>query len=394
MMSPIINISMILVRLCSMKIMNKFFVTFCFLSLFCSLAEANEMRFSLGNEINETSTLQSNALFGWPWWGSDPKPEPEITPDPTAFRMDNILELEGELNQAIFGQEYAINEVANYLISYKAGINDPNKPIGVFLFVGPTGVGKTQLAKELSNVLLGSKIYMTRLDMSEFSTKEGVWGLIGSPRGYAGAEEGGVLTEALRGRTNSIILLDEIEKAAPEVLKLFLAAFDEGRITSGTGETFNLNSAMFILTTNIASEEILDLSNEGFDNESILARTEGRLVSYLSPEFYNRTTPIIFKAIPLELYPKIIERELALVSKRLWSVKNIYVTFDSSVNNYLFNSLQSNRLGVRPLKRLVEKQLVGNLSHFIVSTNPEPKSHVLISVEDTYVIIKNLGVQG
>jgi len=209
-------------------------------------------------------------------------------------------------------------------------------------------------------------------------------------RGYVDSGKGGVLTEALRGRKNSIILLDEIEKAAPEVLKLFLSAFDEGRITSGTGETFNLNSALFILTTNIASEEILNFSNDGLDNDSILERIEGRMMSYLSPEFYNRTTPIIFKAIPHALYPKIIDRELSLISKRLLAIKQMNITFASSVNEYLFNSLQSNRLGVRPLKRLIEKKLIGNLSHFIVSNKPKPKSNILISVEDNYVIIKEL----
>jgi len=281
--------------------------------------------------------------------------------------------------------------VVTHLINYQAGINDSKRPIGVFLFVGPTGVGKTQLAKELSKELLGSEMNMTRLDMSEYVIAESIWGLIGPPHGYVGAEKRGALTEALRGRTNSIILLDEIEKSAPEVLKLFLSAFDEGRITSGTGETFNLNSAIFVLTTNIASEEILDLSNEGLSNEGILGRVEGHLMSHLSPEFYNRTTPIIFKAIPHALYPKIIERELSLLSKRLLDVKKLYLTFDPSVSEYLFDSLQSNRLGVRPLKRLIEKKLVGSLSYFIVSNNPKPKSHLLVSIEDDNVVIKDLG---
>ena len=366
-----------------MKSLCRISVTLCFLStiFFCTLVEASEMRFSL---LEEAPAFQSHALLSWSWWGDDPEPAPE----PTAFQMDNILELEQKLNESILGQEPAISELTNHLINYQAGINDPNKPIGVLLFIGPTGVGKTQLAKELSKALLGSEINMTRLDMSEYDSHHSIWGLIGPARGYSGYEQGGVLTEALRGRKNSIILLDEIEKAAPEVLKLFLSAFDEGRITSGTGETFNLNSAIFILTTNIASEAILDLSNDGLDNDSILERIEGRLVSYLSPEFYNRTTPIIFKAIPHALYPKIIDRELSLVSKRLLAVKQLKITFDPSVNEYLFNSLQSNRLGVRPLKRLIEKKLIGNLSHFIIKIKPKPNSNILISVEDNYVIIK------
>jgi len=368
--------------------MKQLFLTLCLVSmgLFCSLAEANEMRFSL---LNDMPVVQSNAVLDFSWWGTEPKPKPHG--DPTAFQMDRILELEEALNQAILGQEFAINEVVTHLINYQAGINDSKRPIGVFLFVGPTGVGKTQLAKELSKELLGSEMNMTRLDMSEYVIAESIWGLIGPPHGYVGAEKGGVLTEALRGRTNSIILLDEIEKSAPEVLKLFLSAFDEGRITSGTGETFNLNSAIFVLTTNIASEEILDLSNEGLSNEGILGRVEGHLMSHLSPEFYNRTTPIIFKAIPHALYPKIIERELSLLSKRLLDVKKLYLTFDPSVSEYLFDSLQSNRLGVRPLKRLIEKKLVGSLSYFIVSNNPKPKSHLLVSIEDDNVVIKDLG---
>ncbi len=342
------------------------------------------MRVSLLDEAPTLESKEVNALWGWPWGGDD------SSSDPTAFQMDNILALEGQLNAAILGQEFAINELAHHLISYQAGINDPNRPIGVFLFIGPTGVGKTQLAKELSKVLLGSDVYMTRLDMSEYNTRETIWGLIGSSPGYMDAHSGGVLTEALRGRKNSIILLDEIEKAAPEVRQLFLSGFDDGRITSGMGETFNLNSVIFILTTNIASEDILKLSNDGLDNDSILRRIEGRVMSYLSPEFYNRTTPTIFKAIPRALYPQIIERELSLISKRLWSIKKIKITFDSSVNHYLFNSLQTNNLGVRPLKRLIEKQLIGNLSYFIVKNKPKPKSKILISVEGNDVIIQEL----
>ncbi|MDF1646661.1 MAG: AAA family ATPase [Legionellaceae bacterium] len=368
-----------------MKSLHKFLLTFCFLNaiLCCPFAEASEMRFSL---LEESPTFQSNTLLDWSWWGDDSKSKPKR--NSTAFQMDDILELAGKLNEVILGQEFAINEVTNHLISYQAGINDPNKPIGVFLFIGPTGVGKTQLAKELSKSLLGSEINMIRLDMSEYTSRENIWSLIGSARGYMDSDKGGVLTEALRGRKNAIILLDEIEKAAPEVLKLFLSAFDEGRITSSTGETFNLNSAIFILTTNIASEEIFELSNEGFDNENILALIEGRVVSYLSPEFYNRTTPTIFKAIPHALYPKIIDRELSSVSKRLLSVKKIHLAFDPSVNEYLFNSLQSNRLGVRPLKRLIEKHVTGNLAHFIVRNNPKPDSNILISVEGNEVIVR------
>lgn len=369
-----------------MKKLHKFLVTLSLLYtiLFCPFAEANEMKYSL---TEETPTLQSNILLDWGWWEDDPEPKS----DSTAFKMDNILGLEEKLNQAILGQEFAVSEVTNQLINYQAGINDPGKPIGVFLFIGPSGVGKTQLAKELSKALLGSEIEMIRLDMSQYVSSSSISSLIGSDRGYVDSDKGGVLTEALRGRKNSIILLDEIEKASPEVLKLFLSSFDEGRITSSQGETFNLNSALFILTTNIASEEILKLSNDGFDNESILNYVEGRVISYLSPEFYNRTIPTIFKAIPQALYPKIIDKELDLISKRLWSLKKIRLTFDLSVNEYLCNSLQSNRLGVRPLKRLIEKHVVGNLSRFIVTNNPKAKSNLYISVEGNNVIIKDLG---
>jgi len=159
-----------------MKKYYKRVLTLCFLNiiLFYSLAEASEMKFSL---LEEAPAFQSHALLGWSWWGDDPAPDP--APDPTAFQMDNILELEGKLNEAILGQEFAISEVVNHLISYQAGINDSNKPIGVLLFIGPTGVGKTQLAKELSKALLGSDIHMTRLDMSEYASHYSIWGLIG-----------------------------------------------------------------------------------------------------------------------------------------------------------------------------------------------------------------------
>ncbi|MDF1678816.1 MAG: AAA family ATPase [Legionellaceae bacterium] len=363
------------------------FLILCFLytCLSTTFANAAEMRFSL---LEDSPILQSDTLLGWDWDWWKKKDDPKK--DSTAFRMENILTLEDTLNEAILGQEFATHEVTNHLINYQAGINDPNTPIGVFLFIGPTGVGKTQLAKELSKALLGSELQMIRLDMGEYTVRETVWGLIGPAPGYIGYEKGGVLTEAIRGRKNTIILLDEIEKAAPEVLKLFLSAFDEGRITSGTGETFKLNSAIFILTTNIASEEILELSNAGLDNESIMAEVEGHVISYLSPELYNRTTPTIFKAIPHEVYPKIIDRELALLTKRLFAVKKIHLTFDPSVNTYLFDSLHSNRLGVRPLKRLIEKHITGNLSRFIVMHQPAPQSELLISVEGDDVVIKTL----
>jgi ATP-dependent Clp protease ATP-binding subunit ClpB len=352
----------------------------CFLTtfFFFPFAEANKIKYSL---LKEAPALQSDPLLHW-WWDKDPKD------DPTAFKMDNILDLEKNLNEAILGQSFAITEVTNNLISYQAGINDPNKPIGVFLFAGPTGVGKTQLAKELSKALLGSEVQMTRFDMGEYATEATIWTLIGSSRGYLDSHKGGTLTEAVRNRKNSIILLDEIEKAAPEVRKLFLSAFDEGRITSGTGEVFNLNSSLFILTTNIASEEILELSNNNLDNVSILRQIEGRIAAYLSPELYNRVTPIIFKAIPYELYPKIIDRELYLISKRLLKLKQLQLTFDPSVNQYLFESLKSNHLGVRPLKRLIEQQIIGNLSRFIVTQHPQPESNILITIEGDYVTIK------
>ena len=367
-----------------MKKTQKTSLFFCFISAFLlsTVVKAHDMKFSL---LDDKPPLQSPGLLDWPWSDDTNKRK-----DPSAFQMDRLFELEDKLNEGVLGQTFAANEVTNTLINYQAGINDPNRPIGVFLFAGPTGVGKTQLAKELAKVLLDSEQQIIRLDMAEYNAKYSTSKLIGTTAGYIGYDEGGILTEALRGKTNAIILLDEIEKADPEVLKLFLAGFDEGRITSGNGETFNLNNCIFILTTNIASEDILNLSNAGLDNEAILKRLEGKISAHLTPELYNRITPIIFKAIPYTLYPKIIDRELFLLSKRVYSKKQLRLSFSPSVNDYLFNSIQSNRLGVRPLKRLIERHITNNVARYIVENTPGPDTQLFIAVEGEQVVIRDV----
>lgn len=297
-----------------------------------------------------------------------------------------VLNLKENLSKHVLGQPEAIQTVAATIFNYVAGLNDPKTPIGVFLFLGPTGVGKTELAKVLTNELFKNQKFLIRFDMSHFVESHSGSRLIGSPPGYVNHEEGGQLTEALKAKPKSIVLLDEIEKAHPAVRKLFLPVFDEGYITDSKNRKVFCNNAVFILTSNICSKEIADLFNQNshlsMDGKEVLEVIEPALIEHLSPELYNRVIPVIFRPLSSELMYDLVDKMLKEVIERLQKIKNITLIVDESAKKYLSIHGYHPTLGARPLKRLIQKKVIATLSHEIVYQSIPDGSFVTLYYND------------
>ncbi len=283
------------------------------------------------------------------------------------FGKDNILTLEDRLNALVLDQPEVSKTVVKSLMNYAAGLNDPDRPVGVFLFLGPTGVGKTEFAKALSKEVFGTKNLLVHLDMTGFSEKHTTSGLIGSPPGFVGSEEGGQLTNPLLENPERIILLDEMEKAHANVHKLFLPVFDEGHIYDSKGKFVNCKQAIFIMTSNLNAARIVKLFEEGYTEQEVLAAIEPDLIANLSPELYNRVEPIVFKPLGPETIQKLVGLMLDQVAARLKAANNMTLEVDPSVKTYLAEHGFQPELGARPLKRLIEKQVVACISYAIIS---------------------------
>ncbi|MGL5358060.1 MAG: ATP-dependent Clp protease ATP-binding subunit [Metamycoplasmataceae bacterium] len=265
--------------------------------------------------------------------------------------IDKILILEKELNKKIIGQEKAIKNVTDAIIRSKAKINDPNQPIGSFLFLGPTGVGKTELAKELALNLFGSKKKLLRFDMSEFMDKESITKLIGSPPGYVGYGEMTALSDAVRNNPYSIVLFDEIEKAHPDVLNLLLQILDDGILTDSKGKEVNFKNVIVIMTTNLGSTMILD----GDYSDSKINR---ELQTIFKPEFINRINDIIpFRTLEENDINKIIELELDKLKQRVFEEHSIELNFNKNIILYVYNKGFNRSYGARPIKRIISKEI-------------------------------------
>lgn len=284
-----------------------------------------------------------------------------------AFDLSNILTLEKRLNSQVKGQPEAVKTVCDALMRFSLNLNDPQKPIGVFLFVGPTGVGKTELCKAIARELLKSESEIIRFNMADFNSRHDVWRLIGVSPGYVNHEDGGQLTEGIRHKPNAIILLDEMEKADPEIQKLFLSAFDEGFIVNADGERIDCSKCLFVMTSNLCAKDILNMSLSGRSSEEILNKIEPTLMRGLSPELYNRLQPVVFHAITPEVLDDLVHLLLNKVVKNFKEKRNIILHIDPSVAEYLLKNGYSAELGVRPLKALIEKKVVGYLSQAITS---------------------------
>ena len=270
---------------------------------------------------------------------------------------DKILDLEINLNKRVKGQSEALNLVSDAIIRSRSGIKDPNKPIGSFIFLGPTGVGKTEVARSLAYELFDDEHHMVRIDMSEYMEKYSVSRLIGAAPGYIGYEEGGQLTEAVRRNPYSIVLFDEIEKAHPDVLNLLLQILDDGRLTDSNGRLVDFKNTIIIMTSNVGSEHILN----GEDNKVM-----DELHNYFKPEFINRVDEVVlFKKLTKEVLYEILDKIIKDLEKRLKDL-NITINLTKEAKEYFINNGYDEFYGARPLKRLVNRELETKLAKMII----------------------------
>jgi ATP-dependent Clp protease ATP-binding subunit ClpB len=273
--------------------------------------------------------------------------------------VQKLIHMEERLSQRVVGQKEAISSVSSALRRARSGMQDPNRPIGSFIFLGPTGVGKTELARALAEFMFDSEQAMIRIDMSEYMEKHAVARLIGAPPGYVGYEEGGYLTEAVRRRPYSVILFDEIEKAHPDVFNLLLQILDDGRLTDGHGRTVDFKNTIIIMTSNLGSQWIQD---PALTDEEKQERTMEVLKSTFKPEFLNRIDDIItFRSLTMEDIAQIIEIQIKLIQKRL-DEKKIKLVLTREAKDYMAQLGYSPVYGVRPLKRVLQKQLLDTLA--------------------------------
>jgi len=271
--------------------------------------------------------------------------------------MQKLLQLEDELHTRVIGQEQAVTAVADAIQRSRAGLSDPNRPIASFLFLGPTGVGKTELSKALASQLFDSEEAMVRIDMSEYMEKHTVSRLIGAPPGYVGYEEGGQLTEAVRRRPYAVILFDEVEKAHPDVFNVMLQILDDGRVTDGQGRTVDFTNTVLILTSNIGSQSILDLAGDPARHSEMEARVNEALRGHFRPEFLNRLDEsIIFHSLKQEELRQIVELQIQRLAKRLED-KKLGLQVNADALDWLAGVGYDPVYGARPLKRAIQKEL-------------------------------------
>ena len=280
-----------------------------------------------------------------------------------------LLAMEDTLRNRVIGQDEALSIITNAIQMHRTGLSDPNKPIGSFLFLGPTGVGKTEVARTLADFLFDDPRAMIRIDMSEYMEKHAVARLIGAPPGYVGFEEGGQLTEAVRRHPYSIILFDEIEKAHPDVFNIFLQILDEGRLTDSQGRTVSFKNTIIIMTSNIGSDAILEARTI---TDSLRRSIEEKLYKTFRPEFLNRIDAIVFfKMLSPDDVKKIARIQLDELKKRL-EKQQITITFDNGVIDEIAELGYVPELGARPLKRAIQQSIIVPVSQHILK-NPETK---------------------
>ena len=277
---------------------------------------------------------------------------------------EKLLHLDDTLHERVIGQDEAVQVVSDAVIRARAGIKDPNRPIGSFIFLGPTGVGKTELAKALAESLFDDERNIIRIDMSEYMEKHTVSRLIGAPPGYVGYDEGGQLTEAVRRRPYSVILLDEIEKAHPDIFNVLLQILDDGRLTDGKGRVVNFKNTVIIMTSNLGSHEILETTDFG-EAEKAVRRI---LKDYFRPEFLNRIDDIVvFKALQQEQVLEIAKILLKNLGARLQKQMNISLTWSDEALHALAEKGYEPQFGARPLRRLITHTVETALSRDIIS---------------------------
>ncbi len=294
--------------------------------------------------------------------------------------MAKLIDLEDKLHERVVGQDQAVAAVAGAIRRSRAGLADPEKPIGSFLFLGPTGVGKTELAKALAEYLFDSDRAMVRIDMSEYMEKFSVQRLIGAPPGYVGYDEGGQLTEAVRRKPYSVILLDEIEKAHPDVFNILLQVLDDGRLTDGQGRVVSFKNAIVIMTSNVGSQFIREFAENG-DEKAMKQAIDGALRATFRPEFINRIDDIVvFNALSIGNIEPIVDLQLAEVSQRLRD-RHIDLVVSPAAKERLSIDGYDPIFGARPLKRLIQREVVDRIAAHIIEGAIEDGARVTIDLD-------------
>ena len=296
---------------------------------------------------------------------------------------EKLLHLEDILHQRVVGQDEAVRLVSEAILRSRAGIADPDRPIGSFLFLGPTGVGKTELAKTLAEALFDSEKNMVRIDMSEYMEKFSVSRLIGAPPGYVGYEEGGQLTEAVRRHPYSVVLFDEVEKAHPDVFNILLQVLDDGRITDSQGRTVDFKNTIIILTSNLGSQFLLDgIDQSGEITEEAKGQVQELLRHSFRPEFLNRLDEIVFyKPLTKDNITHIIDLLVNELNQRL-SEKQLKVVLTDAAKRYIIDSAYDPAFGARPLRRFVQHGVETLISRKIIGDQVQPGDTLTVDCVD------------
>ena len=317
----------------------------------------------------------------------------------TETENEKLKHLEENLHKRVVGQDEAVSAVSKAIRRGRVGLTDPNRPTGSFLFLGPTGVGKTELAKALAEAMFGNEESMIRVDMSEFMESHSVAKLIGSPPGYVGYDEGGQLTEKVRRKPYSVILFDEVEKAHPDVMNMLLQILEDGRLTDSQGRTVNFKNTIIIMTSNIGAKLITDKNKLGFSGENeeenkkqeyenIKKEVMGELKKQFRPELINRIDDIIvFHKLENDDVKKIIEIMLSQVTKRL-EKQDIKIEIDNSVKDLIAKKGVDNNYGARPLRRAIQNMLEDKIAEAILDGIVKPGKKAKAIVKNDEIVIK------
>ena len=308
---------------------------------------------------------------------------------------EKLLHLEAELHQRVVGQEDAIRAIADAVRRSRAGLNDPRRPIGSFIFLGTTGVGKTELAKALAEYLFDDENMMTRIDMSEYQEKHTVSRLVGAPPGYVGYDEGGQLTEAVRRKPYSVVLFDEIEKAHPDVFNILLQVLDDGRLTDNKGRLVNFKNTIIIMTSNMGSSVIRDnFSKMTPENrEETIETTKGQVIEMLKqtirPEFLNRIDEIImFTPLNEAEIEEIVGLQIKSVQEIL-AVNGVTLEVTPAAMKFLAEEGYDPEFGARPVKRVIHRLVLNRLSKDILAQKVDREHPIIIDVKDDQLVFSN-----
>ncbi len=300
--------------------------------------------------------------------------------------IEKLVKMEDRLHQRVVGQDEAVRVVSEAVRRSRAGLSDPKRPVGSFLFLGPTGVGKTELARALAEFLFDDEHAMVRIDMSEYQEKHTVARMIGAPPGYVGYEEGGALTEAVRRRPYSVILLDEIEKAHAEVLNVLLQLLDDGRLTDGQGRTVDFKNTIIIMTSNLGSQWILELSPD--QREELERRIEEALHQHFRPEFLNRVDEIvIFHALTRQHLRQIVNLQAESLRKML-SERGLSLELTDAARDLLAEEGDDPHFGARPLKRALQRRVQNRLAMKLLQGEFKPGQTVVVDAERGEITVR------